>query len=93
KSFLEEKTLNIQTGKSNHTHKRLRSAHGSLKRNLPYLFTYQEYPELKIPNTTNSLDGGGFSHMKRLLKNHNGLCGELREKMVDDYLNGENPRK
>ena len=34
--------------------KKVRGAYMSLERNLPYLFTYQEYPELHIPNTTNS---------------------------------------
>ena len=92
-NFLEEKTLNIETGKSSYTHKRLRSAYNSLSKNLPHLFTYQEYPEFNIPNTTNSLDGGVFSHLKTLLKNHRGLGVELREKMVDDYLNCKNPRK
>ena len=87
KDFLNEKTLNIETGRKHFTHKRLRSAYRSLNRNLPYLFTYQKYSKLNIPNTTNSLDGGVFSHMKKLLKNHNGLRSELREKLVNDYLN------
>lgn len=49
KEFLKEKSINIETGKLHYTHKRLRSAHRSLKTNLPYLFTYRKYPELKIP--------------------------------------------
>lgn len=85
--FLDEKALNLETGRKHFKHKKLRSAYGSLKRNLPYLFTFQKYPELKIPNTTNSLDGGVFSHLKTLLKNHRGLSIELREKLIDDYLN------
>ena len=85
--FLNEKTLNPETRRKHFTHKRLRSAYSSLNRNLDYLFTYQKYPKLNIPNTTNSLDGGVFSHMKKLLKNHNGLRNGLREKLVDDYLN------
>lgn len=93
KDFLNEKTLNVETGRKHYTHKRLRSAYRSLITNLPYLFTYLKYPELNIPNTTNSLDGGVFSHLKKLLKNHNGLRIELREKLVNDYLNRENPRK
>ncbi len=93
KDFLNEKTLNIETGRKHFTHKRLRSAYRSLDRNLPYLFTYQRYPKLKIPNTTNLLDGGVFSHMKKLLKNHNGLRRELREKLVNDYLNQKTPEK
>ena len=93
KEFLEEKTLNIETNREYYTHKRLRSAYNSLNKNLPHLFTYQKYPELNIPNTTNSLDGGVFSHLKKLLKNHNGLRVELREKLVDDYLNKKAPKK
>ncbi len=93
KDFLNEKTLNPETGRKHFTHKRLRSAYRSLKTNLPCLFTYLKYPELEISNTTNSLDGGVFSHLKKLLKNHNGLRSELREKLVDDYLNRKNPRK
>ena len=93
KNFLNEKSLNIETGKKHFTHKKLRSAYCGLNKNLPYLFTYQKYPELNIPNTTNSLDGGVFSHMKKLLKNHNGLRNELREKLVGDFLNKKAPEK
>ncbi len=38
--FLNERTVNIETGKSYYTHKRLRSAYRSLKSNLPWLFTW-----------------------------------------------------
>ena len=93
KDFLEEKTLNPITGKGFHTHKKLRSAYKNLDKNLPLLFTYQKYKKLNIPNTTNSLDGGVFSHLKKLLKNHNGLRSDLREKLVDDYLNKKAPEK
>ncbi len=93
KDFLNEKTLNQETGRKRFTHKRLRSAYNSLSRNLDHIFVCQEYPKLNIPNTTNSLDGGVFSHMKKLLKNHNGLRSYLREKLVDGYLNRGNPQK
>ena len=39
-----------------------------------------------IHNTTNSIDGGVFSPMKKLLKIHNGFTKSLKIKMVDDYL-------
>jgi len=55
--YLKERTVEPLTGRWHYTHKRLRSAYHSLRLNLPYLFTYQKYPELNIPNTTNSLDG------------------------------------
>ena len=84
-SFLKEKTFNIETGQKRYTHSRLRSAYFSLKRNLPYLFTYLELPELKIPNTTNSIDGS-FSHWKNKVKLHRGLRPDRRKKMIDILL-------
>ena len=86
KYFLAEKTLNESTGKENYTHAKLVSAYRSLRTNLPYLFTYKNYKHLHIHNTTNSLDGGVFSPMKKLHKIHNGFTQSLKLKMVDDYL-------
>ena len=67
-------------------HRQLRSAFRSLKTNLPYLFTYQQYPELNIPNTTNSCDGS-FAHWKQKVKIHRGLPRLRRNKMIDFLLN------
>lgn len=83
--FLKERTINPETNKWFYTHKRLRSAYRSLKTNLPYLFTYQKYPELNIPNTTNSLDGS-FSHFKSLLRMHKGLKRARRYKVICEIL-------
>lgn len=83
--FLKERTVNPWTDKWFYTHKRLRSAHRSLKTNLPYLFTYQKYPELNIPNTCNSLDGS-FTTLKNLLRNHRGMSRENRYKMICQIL-------
>lgn len=85
KYFLEEKSINSETQRLHYTHKRLRSAYRSLKTNLPYLFTYQKYPELKIPNTTNSLDGT-FSYFKTLLRIHRGMNKAKRYKMICEIL-------
>ena len=91
KDFYNEKTFNEEKQKWQYTHKRLRSAYRSLKTHLPYLFTYKNYPDLKIPNTTNSLDGGLFSPMKMLLKIHRGISIEIKKKLIVDYLeNGLN---
>jgi hypothetical protein len=84
-SFLKEKTIHPETKRWFYTHKRLRSAYRSLKRNRPYLFTYQRYPELKIPNTTNSLDGT-FSNVKTLLRVHRGLKRQRKLKLIDEIL-------
>lgn len=83
--FLKERTINPDTGKWFYTHRRIRSAHYSLRTNLPYLFTYQKYPKLNIPNTTNSLEGA-FSHLKELIKTHRGLNYKLKTKMIDEIL-------
>jgi hypothetical protein len=84
-SFLKERSINLETGKSYYTHKRLRSAYRSLKTNLKWLFTWYDYMELKIPNTTNAIDGH-FSDLKNKLRNHNGLTKERKKKFIDEFL-------
>lgn len=83
--FLQEKTHTLGTKRWRYTHRRVRSAYASLKKNLPFLFTYLECPELKIPNTTNSLDGY-FSRVKNLLAAHRGKSKERKRKMVTEIL-------
>lgn len=83
--FLKEKSVDFKTGKTRFTHQRLRRAYFSLKRNITYLFTYLEYPELNIPNTTNSCDGS-FAHWKNKVKIHRGLRKDRRKKMIDYLL-------
>ncbi|KKR33552.1 MAG: hypothetical protein UT66_C0037G0017 [candidate division CPR2 bacterium GW2011_GWC1_39_9] len=83
--FLKEKTIDPETGKWHYTHKRVRSAFRSLKTNLPFLSTYQKYPELNIPNTTNSLDGS-FAHLKGLINIHRGIKKELKLKIINEIL-------
>ena len=82
---LNERTVSSVTGKSFYTHKRLRSAYLSLRRNTPWLFTFEQYPELKIPNTTNALDGS-FSDLKNKLRNHNGLSIERKKRFIDGFF-------
>lgn len=83
--FLKERTVDTETGRWHYTHKRLRSAYRSLKTNLPYLFTYKRYPELNIPNTTNSLDGM-FAYLKELTRIHRGLKPDLKYKIALEIL-------
>jgi len=66
-------------------HRRLRSAKRSLKTNLPLLFTCKYYPELQIPNTTNSCDGS-FAHWKQKVKIHRGLRKDRRNKVINYLL-------
>ena len=83
--FLNERTINENTQKSFYTHKKLRSAYRSLKNNLPWLFTWYDNYDLKIPNTTNAIDGH-FSDLKNKLRNHNGLSLERKKKFIDEFL-------
>lgn len=82
---LNERTISNVTGKSFYTHKRLRSAYLSLRRNMQWLFTFEQYPEFKIPNTTNALDGS-FSDLKNKLRNHNGLSLERKKRFIDGFF-------
>jgi hypothetical protein len=84
-SFIKEKTTDPVTGRWHYTHKRLRSAYRSLRLNLPFLFTYQKYPELNIPNTTNSLDGC-FAYLKELVKVHRGIKRDLKIRVIEEIL-------
>ena len=85
RDFLKERTYKPDGKHWWYTHKRIRAAYRSLITNLPYLFNYQRYPELHIPNTNNSLEGY-FSKIKRLLNNHNGLKRWRRYKLIETIL-------
>lgn len=84
--FLKERTYKPDGKHWWYTHKRIRSAYRSLMTNLSYLFSYQRYPELNIPNTNNSLEGY-FSKIKRMLNNHNGLKRWRRYRFIKAILN------
>lgn len=86
KGFLNEQSINSNTKKKVYTHKRLRSAYRSIKRNLPLLFTFERYlPDLWIPTTTNSLDGY-FSHLKDKLRVHRGTSKETQLKIIERLI-------
>lgn len=84
--FIDELTINPVTGECFYKHQKLRAAYRSLRRNLDYLFTYKNHKDLDIPSTTNTLDGGTFSVMKKKLNVHSGMSRELRFKIVDYFL-------
>jgi len=86
-TFLKEKSLNEKSGRYAYTHRKLRSARDSIKRHLPYLFTFLRYPDLHIPNTTNSIDGS-FTKIKNSIAVHAGLSRDQKMKMVKTLLGG-----
>lgn len=84
KDFLNERKTDAN-GKNRYVHKRLRSAYRSLKTNLPWLFAWYDHIDLKIPNTTNAIDGH-FADLKNKLRNHNGLSEARKKKFIDEFL-------
>jgi hypothetical protein len=83
--FLSEKTHVLGLNRPQYTHKNVRSALRSLKTNLTNLFTYQRYPLLNIPNTTNSIDGY-FASVKKKVAQHHGLRRDRRFKVISELL-------
>lgn len=83
--FLQERTYTSDRQHWQYTHRRIRSAFRSINTNFPHLFTYQKYPHLHIPNTTNSIDGF-FSKLKHLLNTHHGLTPTRRYKMIQEII-------
>ena len=82
--FLNERRVDDK-GKNRYVHKKLRSAYRSHKTNFPWLFTWYDKFDLKIPNTTNAIDGH-FSDLKNKLRNHNGLSITRKKKFIDEFL-------
>jgi hypothetical protein len=85
RTFLQEKTINPETGRFQWTHRRMRQARDSITAHLPILFTYQKYPELHMPNTTNSLDGK-FKKGKVAIGVHAGLTHARQIKLMLSLL-------
>lgn len=84
-SFIKERTYIAGINRWHYTHKNVRSAFLSLKRNLPYLFTYLKHPELNIPNTTNTIDGS-FASVKQKVGARHGLRKDRHYKIICDLL-------
>lgn len=84
-TFLSERIIDEESGKSHYTHRRLRSAYLSLKRNMPYLFTYLDYLDIGMPNTTNAIDGH-FSELKKKMRVHNGMSLKQRQKFINEFF-------
>lgn len=82
--FINERKVDVK-GKNRYIHKKLRSAYRSLKTNLPWLFTWYDNMEMKIPNTTNAIDGH-FADLKNKLRSHNGLSTARKKKFIDEFL-------
>jgi len=83
REYRNSKFLREKNDSGEFMHWRTRSAHRSLQKNLPYLYTYKDVDNM--PNTTNSLDWT-FAHMKQKIWLHRWLSKRRKMKLIDDYL-------
>ena len=83
RDFLNEKSINLETGISFWTHQELRSAVLSVQMFLPCLFSYEKTKELS--QTTNSLEGH-FSHIKDIVRIHRGISTSLLRKVLSSIF-------
>lgn len=76
---------------SRYAHARTRRAYFSLRRNLEYLFTYQDLAfiaqDICIPNTTNALDGR-FGVWKTKLRAHRGCSKQRKFTILRSFFSG-----
>jgi hypothetical protein len=81
--FLNEKSINPQTGRSEWTHEKLRTASLSLFIHIPYLFTFES--NHKIPRDTNAIEAH-FRHINEICAIHCGLKRTHKEKLISTIL-------
>ena len=82
--FLKERTRD-RNGRSTYTHPRVRSAYLSLKRNMKWLWTFEEYSHLHIPKTNNALEGT-FTDIKTKLRVHSGISKQRRITLIQELI-------
>jgi len=88
KDLIKEKEFDYCRKRRRYKNKDIRGAYMSMRRNLPHLFTYQKYPELNLPNTTNSLEGF-FTQLKAKVSIHRGSRQDRRYKIISEILRGK----
>jgi len=81
--YLQQKTINEQTGRYWYTHKLLRRSYFTIKRAMPNMFHY--LTNSRIPSTTNGIEGF-FSHLKNHLDLHRGLTVQHRIDFIKWYI-------
>ena len=83
--WLKELSFDPQTQRKHYTHRKVRAAYFSLKRNMQYLWTFCDYPETHLPNTNNALEAVN-TDLKTKLRVHNGLSKRNRMIVIDEYF-------
>lgn len=88
-TFVNETSLNIDSGRYWYRHKNLHAAYQLLIKAIPNMFCYLDDPQ--IPNTTNRLESY-FKHLKEKLTLHSGLRIESKRNFIKWYLHLKNTR-
>ena len=83
--WIKERSYDPQTKRYRYTHRKVRAAYFSLKRNMQYLWTFYDYPETSLPNTNNALEAVN-TDLKTKLRVHNGLSKRNRMIVIDEYF-------
>ena len=83
--WLKERSFDKSTGRKTYTHRRVRSAYFSMKRNMSWLWTFYDYPNPPIPNTNNILEAMN-TDLKTKLRVHNGMSNRYRKLFIDEYF-------
>ena len=89
KDFVNEKTINNDSGRWWYKHKNLHLATTHLINAIPHLFCYLNDPE--IPYTSNQIEGY-FAHLKEKLTLHRGLRFEAKRNFIKWYIYFKNQR-
>ena len=75
----------LKSGKTQYTHKRLRSAMHSIDFYLPYLFTFRDATCAGMPNTNNRIEGV-FTDLKKNMNNHSGMSEDNRKRFICGFF-------
>jgi len=87
--FINERAMGSD-GKTHYVHKNTRSANLNLRRNMPWLWTWYDNPDLGIPNTNNAIEALN-SDLKAKLNLHKGMTLERRKIFIQGFLNAHKP--
>ena len=90
-NWLNEKHRN-EHGKLEWTHADTRKAYNAIISHAKWLFTYEKYPDLNIPKTSNIIEGK-FGNAKDKLKLHHGYTDKLKIKIFFSLLSGRTDNK
>lgn len=88
-AFVNETSLNADSGRYWYKHKNLHAAYRLLIKAIPHMFCYLDDPQ--IPNTTNRLESY-FKHLKEKLTLHSGLRIQSKRNFIKWYLHLKNTR-